>query len=152
MEEEEVEDEATEDVTDKMSQGETKTEPTDSLNAENDSILAYLSTRLIYPVATGDTPPYERIAWWKFIFSYLHLILRTIISEINELGYRKCYFTMNGQARTISIFDKTSDATIETRELATNELGSLGASINGSVVGIKVENGSSLSHIVSKYV
>jgi hypothetical protein len=51
-----------------MSTGETKTEPTDSLNAENDSILAYLSTRLIYPVAAGDTPPYERIAWWKNIF------------------------------------------------------------------------------------
>ena len=53
--------------------GETKTEPTDSLNAENDSILAYLSTRLIYPVAADDTPPYERIAWWKMIFSCLGL-------------------------------------------------------------------------------
>ena len=35
-----------------------------SLN-EDDSILTYLSTRLIYPVAADDTPPYERIAWWK---------------------------------------------------------------------------------------
>jgi hypothetical protein len=41
-----------------------------SLN-EDDSILTYLSTRLIYPVAADDTPPYERIAWWKIIFSYL---------------------------------------------------------------------------------
>jgi pyruvate carboxylase len=63
------------------------------------------------------------------------------ISEIDELGYRKCYFTMNGQARTIKIFDKTSDATIVTREVATHDLGSLGASINGSVVGIKVQVG-----------
>ena len=42
---------------------------TDSLNAENDSILAFLSPFLVYPVAAGDTPPYERIAWWKTIFS-----------------------------------------------------------------------------------
>jgi hypothetical protein len=36
----------------------------------------------VYPVAADDTPPYERIAWWKFIFSCLgikkqdHLQLR----------------------------------------------------------------------------
>jgi len=54
-----------------MSKGETKTDTINSPNAENDSILAYLSTRLIYPVAADDTPPYERIAWWKIIFSYL---------------------------------------------------------------------------------
>mgnify|MGYP001193972637 CR=1 FL=1 len=34
-------------------------------------ILANLSPFLVYPVAAGDTPPYERIAWWKIIFSYL---------------------------------------------------------------------------------
>ena len=56
-----------------MSQGETKTEPTDSLNAENDSNLALLSPFLVYPVAADETPPYERIAWWKFIFSCLGL-------------------------------------------------------------------------------
>jgi len=54
-----------------MNQGETKTDATGAPNAENDSILAYLSTRLLYPVAAGDTPPYEPIAWWKIIFSYL---------------------------------------------------------------------------------
>jgi len=53
--------------------GETKTEPTDSPNAENDSILAFLSPFLVYPVAADDTPPYERIAWWKMIFSCLGL-------------------------------------------------------------------------------
>ena len=63
------------------------------------------------------------------------------ISEIDEHGYRACYFTMNGQARTIQIFDKNSNATIEKREIATKDIGSLGASINGSVVGIKVEVG-----------
>jgi len=54
-----------------MSKGETKTEPTDSPNAENDSNLALLSPFLVYPVAADDTPPYELIAWWKVIFSYL---------------------------------------------------------------------------------
>ena len=64
------------------------------------------------------------------------------IGEVNETGHRKCYFTMNGQARTISVFDKTSNATVEKREIAsTKEMGSMGASINGSVVGIKVEPG-----------
>jgi hypothetical protein len=48
-------------------------EPTDSPNAENDSILAFLSPFLVYPVAADDTPPYERIAWWKIIFSCLDL-------------------------------------------------------------------------------
>ena len=47
-----------------MSNGETKTEATDSPSAGNDLILAYLSTRLLHPVAADDTPPYERIAWW----------------------------------------------------------------------------------------
>ena len=50
---------------------ETKTEPTNSLNAEIDSNLALLSPFLVYPVAADDTPPYELIAWWKVIFSYL---------------------------------------------------------------------------------
>ena len=31
----------------------------------------FLAPFLVYPVAAGDTPPYERIAWWKIIFSYL---------------------------------------------------------------------------------
>ena len=48
-------------------------EATNSPNAENDSILAFLSPFLVYPVAAGDTPPYERIAWWKIIFSCLGL-------------------------------------------------------------------------------
>ena len=55
----------------KMNSGETKTDATDAPNAENDSILAFLAPFLVYPVATDDTPPYERIAWWKMIFSYL---------------------------------------------------------------------------------
>jgi pyruvate carboxylase len=63
------------------------------------------------------------------------------ISEIDELGYRKCYFTMNGQARTIAVFDKTSNVTIAKREIATKDIGSLGASINGSVVGLKISEG-----------
>lgn len=64
------------------------------------------------------------------------------ISEIDAAGYRQCYFIMNGQARTISVFDKQSTATIAQREIASKtERGSLGASINGAVVGIKVETG-----------
>ena len=64
------------------------------------------------------------------------------ISEIDTAGYRQCYFIMNGQARTISVFDKQSNATIAQREVASKtERGSLGASINGAVVGIKVELG-----------
>ena len=55
-----------------MSNGE-KNNATNSLNAENDSILAFLSPFLVYPVAADDTPPYERIAWWKIIFSCLGL-------------------------------------------------------------------------------
>ena len=56
-----------------MNIGKTKTDATDSLNAENDSILAFLAPFLVYPVAADDTPPYERIAWWKSIFSCLDL-------------------------------------------------------------------------------
>ena len=52
---------------------ETKMKATDSPNDENDSILAFLSPFLVYPVAANDTPPYERIAWWKIIFSCLDL-------------------------------------------------------------------------------
>ena len=55
----------------KLSKGEIKMEATDSPNAENDSILAFLAPFLVYPVAADDTPPYELIAWWKVIFSYL---------------------------------------------------------------------------------
>ena len=54
-----------------MSKGETKTESTNSPNAENDSILSLLSPFLVYPVAANESPPYELIAWWKIIFSYL---------------------------------------------------------------------------------
>lgn len=63
------------------------------------------------------------------------------IGDMDEEGHRNCYFTMNGQARTIRILDETSNATIERKEKASSATGSLGASINGSVVGLKVDVG-----------
>ena len=42
-------------------------------------------------------------------------------------------------ARTVRVFDKSSDVEVVQREVATvSEPGSVGASINGAVVGIKV--------------
>lgn len=63
------------------------------------------------------------------------------VGEVDADGNRACYFKVNGQSRVIKVFDKSSNATVEQRELATKDPGSLGASINGSVVGVKVEVG-----------
>lgn len=63
------------------------------------------------------------------------------VGELESDGTRSCYFTMNGQSRVIRVVDRSSGATTEARELATKSPGSLGASINGAVVGLNVEVG-----------
>ena len=55
--------------------------PSDSPLVKNDPpiVLTLLATKLVYPVAADDSPPYELIAWWKFIFSYLDINQRDLL-------------------------------------------------------------------------
>ena len=46
-------------------------------NGPND--LTLFATKLLHPVAAVDTPPYELIAWWKVIFSYLDIKQRDLL-------------------------------------------------------------------------
>ena len=75
--------------------GKDQTEPTISPNAKNDSILAFLSPFLVYPVAADDTPPYERIAWWKFIFSCLGIKKQDHLQRVYNYVGCVVYFVMH---------------------------------------------------------
>ena len=42
-------------------------------------VLTLLATKLLHPVAANEPPPYELIAWWKVIFSYLDIKQRDLL-------------------------------------------------------------------------
>lgn len=64
------------------------------------------------------------------------------LSDIDSDGYRKVIFELNGQRRIINVEDKQSGIAKVTREKANlSKIGSVGASMPGAVIDVKVKEG-----------
>ena len=69
------------------------------------------------------------------------IIVLKAIGELDPTGQRTVFFELNGQPRQVRVRDRAATATVEERERATDEAGSIGAPMPGSVVEVSVEVG-----------
>jgi len=74
----------------------------------------------------------------------LVVVLRAV-GELDEEGNRRVFFELNGQPRAISVPDRTAQKVVKQRERAsTTDAGSIGAPMPGTVVDVRVKEGSAL--------
>ncbi len=73
------------------------------------------------------------------------IIVLKAIGELDETGHRTVFFELNGQPRQVRVRDRAATATVAELERATDEAGSIGAPMPGSVVGVSVAAGAKVS-------
>ncbi len=69
------------------------------------------------------------------------IIKLTAVGELDATGHRTVYFELNGQPRQVRVRDKKATNVAAKRERASKEPGSVGAPMPGSVVDVKVREG-----------
>ncbi|MGF1469115.1 MAG: pyruvate carboxylase [Sandaracinaceae bacterium] len=71
------------------------------------------------------------------------VIVLTAVGELDERGYRPVFFELNGQPRQVRVRDRSAAASALVREAADPaRAGSVGAPMPGTVVAVRVEEGS----------
>src|SRR5690606_22629836 len=69
------------------------------------------------------------------------VIVLTAVGELDANGERTVYFELNGQPRQVRVRDRAATDVPAARERASEEPGSIGAPMPGTVVDVKVSEG-----------
>jgi pyruvate carboxylase len=73
------------------------------------------------------------------------IVLLTAVGELDATGHRVVYFELNGQPRQVRVRDEAATDVVAENERATEEPGSVGAPMPGTVVSIAVEKGAEVA-------
>jgi pyruvate carboxylase len=73
------------------------------------------------------------------------IVVLTAVGELDPTGHRVVYFELNGQPRQVRVRDEAATDVVAENERATEEPGSVGAPMPGTVVSLAVENGAKVA-------
>eukprot|EP01135_Chromosphaera_perkinsii_P004301 Nk52_evm13s276 gene=Nk52_evmTU13s276 len=114
-----------------------------------DVFKGYMKTRGEYSGALTKLPTHNFFAGMEVgeeVFvqidkgKSLDIVLKAV-GDMDKSGHREVFFTLNGQPRTLYIQDKNALADANVKERATDDRGSVGAPMPGSIIKVKVKAG-----------